>query len=197
MKLIIAVLFSSFFTSALFALEIGESLPKLDPKISKMRGVDEKEYDLSSLMGKKGLLVIFSCNHCPYVKAWEDRTRDVGNKYLGDLAVIQINSNDFEKYPEDSFEKMKERAQEKTFKFPYVVDASSQVAKAFGATKTPEFYLFNTDRKLVYHGALDDDHRAGKQKRMFLESAIQNLLAGKPIDPAKTNSVGCGIKFRS
>lgn len=184
-------------TSVEASLKLGESMPKLDPAIAKMKGVDGKTHDLTALGGKEGTLVIFSCNHCPYVKAWEDRIAELGNAYVGKLAVIQINSNDPKAAEEDSFENMVKRSKEKGFKFPYVVDETSKVARAFGATKTPEFYLFNKEGKLAYKGAIDDDHRAGKQKQTFLKNAIDNMLAGKDIKPAETKAVGCGIKFRS
>jgi hypothetical protein len=196
MKTMGFILLVSLWCSGALALNIGDRMPKLDPKVTAMKGVDGRIHDLNSSKGPHGTLVIFSCNHCPYVKAWEDRIRDLGNSVMDRLAVIQINSNDAQKYPEDSFEKMKERAQQKSFKFPYVVDATSAVARAFGATKTPEFFLFNKEGVLVYKGAFDDDHRAGKEKRPFLKNAIDQLVKGEKVDPSQTKAVGCGIKFR-
>jgi len=179
------------------ALDIGDAFPKMDASISQVKAVDGKTINLNTHRGSEGTLVIFSCNHCPFVKMWEDRSRDLGNKYANKLAVIQINSNDAEAYPEDNFENMKIRAKEKSFSFPYAMDSTSKVATAFGATKTPEFFLFGKDGKLAYKGALDDNQKADKVKINFLANAIEALMAGKKIDPSKTNSVGCGIKFRS
>lgn len=162
----------------------------------KMKNVDGKEITIAEVAGKNGTLVIFSCNHCPFVKAWEKRIAEIGNTYREKgVGVIQINSND-PAVAGDTFESMQERAKERGFQFPYVVDASSDVARAFGATRTPEFFLYDKDGKLVYHGALDDNKDASKASQSYLKDALDAMLAGKPIQTAETKAVGCTIKFR-
>ncbi|MBP1619931.1 MAG: Alkyl hydroperoxide reductase, partial [Acidobacteria bacterium] len=130
------------------ALSLGDAAPMATVK---MKSVDGRELSIAEAAGAKGTLVMFSCNHCPYVKAWEDRIASLGNGAPAQgVGVIVINANDPEAYPDDDYAAMQKRAQEKGFKFPYVVDATSDVARAFGATRTPEVYLFDAAGKLVY-----------------------------------------------
>jgi thioredoxin-related protein len=189
------LIFSSM--QSLSALELGSQMPNL---AQKMKSVDGKFYTLNALKSSKGKLVIFSCNACPYVKAWESRTVALANKYMAKgFAVIQINSNDPRRVSEDSYSKMKMRAKERGMKFPYVVDSTSDVARAFDATRTPEFFLFDQNNKLIYTGALDSnsgDASKVSSKDMYLKNALEAHLAGKPISKNKTKSIGCGIKFR-
>jgi peroxiredoxin len=174
---------------------IADGIPARDVK---MKNVDGKEISIADVAGKNGTLVIFSCNHCPFVKAWEKRIAELGNTYRQKgIGVIQINPNDPAVQPPDGYKEMQERARERGFQFPYVVDADSGVAKAFGATRTPEFFLYDKEGKLVYHGALDDNHKdAGKVEHQYLKDALEALLAGKPVEVAETKAVGCTIKFR-
>lgn len=175
-------------------LKIGDTMPT---PTQKMKSVDGKQYDLPSMMkSNKPTLVIFTCNHCPYVKKWDKRMADVGNEFHGKINVIAINSNDPEYNPLDNFEGMKKRAKKLSLKYPYVVDATSNVAREFGAEKTPEIFLFDKAGKLVYKGAPDDNYDAKKAKTPWLKNAITNLLANKKIDPAVTKAIGCSIKFR-
>jgi hypothetical protein len=178
------------------ALEIGAKLPAAP---EKLRNVDGKEALLSSFSGPKGTLVIFSCNHCPFAKAWEGRIVALGNKLKGSgLGVVMVNSNDPSRVPEDGYEAMRSRAREKGYPFPYVVDATSNLARSFGATRTPEAFLFDGAGKLVYQGAVDDNSESPeKVKDRFLENAADALLAGKPVPLATTQTIGCTIKFRS
>ena len=164
----------------------------------KLAGTDGKSHSIADVRGKKGTLVIFTCNHCPYVKAWDERTAKLGNAALEKgIGVIAINSNDDAKYPEDGFDKMVERAKALGIAYPYVVDATSALARNFGATKTPEFFLFDADGALVYHGALDDEAEdESKVSKRWLADAIDALAAGKAIAVAETKAFGCGIKFR-
>jgi len=178
-------------------LKPGEMLPA-SVKDVKMLSVTGDRLSIADVRGPKGTLVIFSCNSCPWVKAWETRIAEVGNwaRKQG-IGVIMINSNDPAKSPEDSYEVMQQRAKERGFEFPYVVDATSDVARAFGATHTPEFFLFDAAGKLVYTGALDDNARNPEAvKERYVKNAIEALLEGRPVPVAQTRSIGCTIKFR-
>jgi peroxiredoxin len=177
------------------ALAIGDGIPN---KTDKLKNVDGKEITLADEAGAKGTLVVFTCNHCPYVKAWEDRIAALGNEYdKKGIGVIAINSNNPAKNPEDGFEGMQARAKDKKLDFPYAVDETSGVAKAFGATKTPEVFLFDANGKLAYHGAVDDNSEsADGVKAHYLKDAMDAVLAGKAASPAETKALGCGIKFR-
>jgi len=196
MKQAIAVAVLVAVAAQAWALELGAVAPKSDVKL---KNVDGKELSLADVKGAKGTLVIFSCNHCPFVVAWEERIAKLGNEFLKKgVGVIQINSNDPAKAAGDSFEGMQKRAKERGFEFPYVVDADSGIARAFGATRTPEIYLFDAAGKLVYHGTIDDNHKdAAAAKEHYLKDALDALVAGKEISTKTTKAVGCTIKFRS
>jgi len=177
------------------ALKLGEKAP--DASV-KMKSVDGKEVSIADVAGPKGTLVFFTCNHCPFVKAWETRIAEIGNMYSKKgVGVIAINSNDPADFAEDSYAEMQARAKQRGFEFPYVVDATSDVGRAFGATRTPEFFLFDATGKLVYHGALDDNKDAKSVEKHYLQEALNALLDGKPIPVAETKAVGCSIKFRA
>lgn len=147
---------------------------------------------------QKGLVIIFTCNHCPYSVAYEDRINELNDKFTDvGYPIIAINPNDPKIQPGDSFENMKIRAIEKAFTFPYLFDAKQEIFKKFGATKTPHvFVLDNRDNEfeLVYVGAIDDHEDPDKVKKKFLESAIEALLAGKQPNPSYTKAFGCSIK---
>ena len=194
-SLLMAWMVTILVATSAWALNIGDKAPKTDVK---MKNVDGQEVSIASVAGPKGTLVIFSCNHCPFVKAWESRIVEIGNTYRGKgVGVIAINSNDPSALPEDSYEQMQKRAKERGFEFPYVVDATSEVARAFGASHTPEAYLFDKDGKLVYHGAIDDNSRdASKVESPYLKNALNALLAGNQVATKETKAIGCGIKFR-
>lgn len=174
-------------------IKLGDKAPMTDVK---MKNVDGKQVSIADVTGKNGTLVIFSCNHCPFVKAWEQRITELGNTYRGKgVGVIQINSNDPAVQAPDGYEEMQARSKERGFQFPYVVDEKSAVALAFGASRTPEFFLFDKDGKLVYHGALDDNKDAAKASQHYLKDALEAVLAGKPVAIAETKAIGCTIKF--
>ena len=177
------------------ALSLGDAAPMATVK---MKSVDGRELSIADVAGAKGMLVMFSCNHCPYVKAWEDRIAAIGNGAPAQgVGVIVINANDPEAYPDDDYAAMQKRAQEKGFKFPYVVDATSDVARAFGATRTPEVYLFDAAGRLVYKGAIDDNAQdAAKVQHRYLADAIDALTAGRELGDRETKAIGCSIKFR-
>ncbi|MCX7797681.1 MAG: thioredoxin family protein [Melioribacter sp.] len=173
-------------------LKIGSKAPDFN-----LPGVDGKTYSLNSFNDKEALIVIFSCNHCPYVRAYEDRIIQIQNDYKDRLQIVAINSNDTTDYPEDSFEEMIKRAKEKNFPFPYLRDETQQVAKAYGATHTPEIFLFDKERKLVFHGKIDDNWQdPSKVKTPYLRNAIEELLAGKQISVPETFTIGCTIKWK-
>jgi peroxiredoxin len=164
----------------------------------KMKSVDGRELSIAEAAGKKGTLVVFMCNHCPWVKAWQTRIAAIGNQAVTQgIGVIAVNSNDPAAYPEDGFDQMKARATQLGLHFPYAVDATSDIARAFGATRTPEAFLFDAKGKLIYHGTVDDnaqDETAVKQT--WLKDAVQAAAAGTAVPAAETKAFGCGIKFR-
>lgn len=177
------------------ALALGSAAPLADVA---MKNVDGRETTIAKSAGKKGTLVLFICNHCPWVKLWQPRIAEVGNAALKQgVGVIAVNGNDPKPYPEDEFDVMVKRAKEVGYRFPYVVDATSDVARAFGATKTPEAFLFDASGRLVYHGAIDDNAKDAKAvKSRWLADAVAAVAAGKPVPVAETKALGCTIKFR-
>ncbi len=176
-------------------LAIGSPAPLRDVK---MKSVDGREVTIASVAGKNGTLVVFTCNHCPWAKMWQTRVAAIGNAALEKgIGVVAINSNDPAEYPEDDYASMQARAKDLGFKFPYVVDATSDVARAFGASRTPEAYVFDAKGKLVYHGTVDDNPRdASAVKDAYLRDAVNAVASGKAVPIAETKSMGCGIKFR-
>lgn len=173
-------------------LKIGSKAPDFN-----LLGVDGKKYSLDSFSHKEALIVIFSCNHCPYVRAYEDRIIQIQNDYKDKVQVVAINSNDTTNYPEDSFEEMVKRAEQKKFNFPYLRDETQEVAKAYGATHTPEIFLFDKERRLAFHGKIDDNWQdPSSVKSPYLRNAIEELLAGKPISVPETFTIGCTIKWK-
>ncbi|HRE09909.1 MAG TPA: thioredoxin family protein [Ignavibacteria bacterium] len=165
------------------------SLPATDGNVYSLRDFDEKDV----------LCVIFSCNHCPYVKAVEARINSIAGKYSdSSFVLICINSNDDSVYPEDSFDEMKKRSTEKGFVFPYLRDESQTTAKAYDAICTPDIFLYDKERVLKYRGRIDDNWKDGSAvKSKDLERAIELLLAGKEIDFEMVPSMGCSIKWRT
>jgi peroxiredoxin len=173
------------------------SLSDVKAAAVKMKNVDGRELAIADVRGPAGTLVIFTCNHCPFVKAWEERTVALGNAYTAQgIGVIAVNAND-PAVAGDTAEAMQERAKERKLAYPYVMDATSAVARAFGATRTPEFFLFDKDGLLAYHGALDDNAQKPEDvKENWLKSALESVVAGKPVAVAETKAIGCSIKFR-
>jgi hypothetical protein len=176
-------------------LSIGDEVPMASVK---MKSVDGREFSIAEAAGKKGTLVVFSCNACPWAKAWEKRIVEIGNTYPKQgVGVIVINSNDPDRVAEDGYAVMQQRAKQRGMKYPYVVDATSGVARAFGATRTPEAFLFDVSGKLVYHGTIDDNAKQpGQVKERYLQDAIRAVLGGKEVAVPETKALGCGIKFR-
>lgn len=174
-------------------LKIGSPAPDFN-----LLGIDGKKYSLASFKDKRALIVIFSCNHCPYVQANEDRIKQIQKDYTDNgVEVIAINSNDDMGYPEDSFENMKKRAAEKKFNFLYLRDDDQSVAHAYDATHTPEIFLFDNERKLAFHGKIDDNwQEPDKVQNPYLRNALDELLAGKEISVPETFTIGCTIKWK-
>jgi peroxiredoxin len=165
---------------------------------TKMKSVDGKMVSIADATGKAGTLVIFTCNHCPFAKAWEQRIVEIGNSYAKKgVGVILINANDPAKYEEDGFAEMQTRAKSRGLQVPYVVDETSAVARQFGASVTPEAFLFDKTGKLAYHGAIDDNHKEpDKVQKRYLKDALDAVVGGKPPATPESKSIGCGIKFR-
>lgn len=169
------------------------------PDFKDLPGVDGKKHSLSDYASKKVLVIIFSCNHCPYVQAYEDRLIALQEEFKDkSVQFIAINSNDDKNYPDDSFENMKKRAQEKKYNFPYLRDASQRVAHAYAASHTPHIYVFNEKRELAYTGKIDDNWQSPSQvKRSYLCEALSALVQGKaPAEPT-TFAIGCTIKWKN
>ena len=143
------------------------------------------------------LIIVFTCNHCPYAKAVEDRLIKLGKEYKNDVDFVIISSIDSENYPEDSPKKMAERHTEKGYPFPYLFDETQEVAKAYSAVCTPDIFLYNEDRKLKYRGRLDDNWQNPEQvEREELKMAIEAVLNGKTIEFEQKPSMGCNIKWK-
>lgn len=161
-------------------------------------GVDGKTYSMASFKDKRILVVFFSCNHCPYVQAWESRFVAVQRDYAAKgVQLVAINSNDIDNYPEDDFAHMQARAKEQGFNFPYLYDATQEVAEAYGPVATPDFYVLDKDRVVRYRGRLDDSHKDPKAvTRQYLRAALDDLLAGRPARTPLTAPYGCSIKWK-
>lgn len=154
---------------------------------------------LSDFDSQKGLLIIFLCNHCPYVKHIRHALAEFAQRNISsDFAIVGINSNDATSFPADSPEKMIEEAREAGYRFPYLYDESQEVAKSFRAACTPDFFLYNANRELIYHGQFDDS-RPGNDVPVTgsdLQAAVDALLEDRDVSRRQTPSVGCNIKWK-
>lgn len=165
------------------------------PEFAKLPAADGKYYSSTDFEDKDVLVLVVTCNHCPVAVDYEDRVIEVAKKFSSKkdskVGVIAVNfSND----PSDRLDKMTERAKEKGFNFPYLYDESQELGRALGASKTPEVFVFNKDRKIVYMGALDDDSK--NPKTHYLVAAIESVLDGKTPEKAETRAIGCGIRYQ-
>lgn len=174
-------------------LSLGTIAPAFD-----LPGVDEQHHALSDYASTSVVVVVFSCNHCPYVQAWEDRLMAIQADYAErGVQLVAINANDAARYPGDSFPAMQQRAREKQFNFPYLYDESQAVAHAYGAQRTPEVFVFDSERTLRYHGTIDDNYEDPAAVTMpYLRNALDAVLAGTTPEPAQTAPVGCTIKWK-
>jgi len=173
-------------------LELG----KPAPDFTNLKAADGKSYSLSSFQNDPVLVVVFSCNHCPYVQAYENRLVAIQRDYLSKgVKLIAINSNDDKAYPEDSYPEMVKRAANKHFNFVSARDQDQKVVDAYGAVCTPHVFAFNKERKLSYRGRIDDSKDENKVTSTDLRNAIDDLLAGKMVRVANTKPFGCSIKL--
>lgn len=174
-------------------LPIGSSLPKADNTVKDISG---KEISLKSAIRENGLLVIFSCNTCPVVKGYQARINEVCKYTLNKkIGVILLNPNEGYREKGDSYEDMQAYAKKEGFGWFYAEDKNNVLADAFGATRTPEVFLFDKNNKLIYHGAIDDNpNDASGVKRKHLEEAINEVVSGKAVSVNESRSVGCSIK---
>ena len=175
-----------------FTLTLGSNAPDFN-----LPGTDGKTYSLANFSDAKLLVVVFSCNHCPYVIGSEDRIIKFQADYAPKgVAFVAINSNETVGHPLDSFDHMKQRSKERAFKFPYLRDDSQKVALAYGALRTPDYYVFDAERKLRYTGRMDDNPRnPGKETTHELRDAVDAILAGKTPQVPLTNPIGCNVKW--
>jgi len=175
-----------------FTIDVGTRAPGF-----KLPGVDGKEHSLAEYSDSRAVVLAFTCNHCPAAIGAQDRIialqRGYGSK---GVQVVAINSNEDEGHPTDSFEHMVERAREKGFTFPYLRDKSQDVAKAYGAQRTPHFFVLDADRKVAYSGRMDDNpYEEGKQKTSELRDVLDQLLAGQNVSVQPTDAIGCNVKW--
>lgn len=193
---LVAIFSFTLFSMAQDGYKVGDNI-----KDFSLQNIDGKNVSLADYKDSKGFIITFTCNHCPYAMAYEDRILALNKKYAkAGYPVIAINPNDAIQYPEDNFEAMQVRAKEKKFNFPYLYDESQKIAKQFGATKTPHVFIVQKagDKLVVkYIGAIDDNwEKAADVKEKYAESAIDALLAGKPVATTSTKAIGCSIKWK-
>lgn len=161
-------------------------------------GVDGRDHSLDEYASSPVLVLVQSCNHCPYVLAWEGRINALARDYADrGVSIVAISSNDAVAYPADSFEAMVEHAREAGYVIDYLYDESQDVARALGAERTPEAFVYDADRRLVYHGAVDDNRDEPAVTAHYLRDAIEAALAGEAPEVAETPPVGCTVKWRS
>jgi peroxiredoxin len=173
---------------AMAALRLGDPAPEFS-----LPGTDGAAYSLSDYRGQP-LAVVFSCCHCPYVVAWEDRLNDVARDYAGRAALVAVNPN--AGYLGDGPDDMRQRAEEKGFVFPFLYDETQETATTYGAARTPEVFVFDADHRLVYHGAPDSDHTDPDGADPYLRPALDAALAGSTPAVQETPPVGCTVKWR-
>ncbi len=168
------------------------------PTFTALPGVDGKSHSLADYKDKEVVVVCITCNHCPVAVAYEDRIIDFAKKYTSapdsKVAIIAINVNNGEA---DKMPKMIERSKEKGFNFPYLYDESQKIGRAFGATVTPEFFVLNKERKIVYTGSLDDSQQVSKVKTNYLEPAVDAALKGQSPTVSETRAFGCGVQYQN
>ncbi len=174
------------------SLKTGDIAPNFE-----LMGTDDQKHSLDDYKDYKGLLVVFMCNHCPYVKAKIEAIKEIHEKFNHNIALIGINSNDSIKYPDDSFESMKQVVEEKDLKFDYLMDEDQETAKKYGAVCTPDPFLFDQNRKLIFHGRIDDamnPDAIAVEKTMIVN--IEKFLNGDTIEKDFEPSIGCSIKWK-
>lgn len=174
-----------------YTLELGQTAPDFS-----LTATDSSIYSLKSFTTFPYLVIFFSCNHCPYVIGSDEETRKIAEKFTSKIKFVAINSNSPHTYIEDDFPHMVKRMEEKHFPWVYLWDPTQNVARIYGALRTPHFYVFDQERKLVYCGAgVDQPKDSTKIKERYLEKALDELVAGKKISQPLTNPLGCNIKW--
>ena len=175
-------------------IKIGDKAPNFTLADTNEKSITLKDYSTKSI-----LVVIFSCNHCPYAQAWENRIIAIQDSYKSQgVQILVISSNDAIQYPADNFDEMKKRAQEKNFNFPYLYDESQKVAHSYGAEKTPEVFVFDQSRTLKYHGAIDDNYDdEGSVQIHYLKNALNELVQNSSPTVPTSEPVGCTIKWKN
>jgi peroxiredoxin len=160
-------------------------------------GVDGRQHSLDDYAESDVLVLVQSCNHCPYVLAWEGRLKAIQREYAErGVRIVAFNSNDASRYPDDSFEEMRKRSEREGFNFDYLHDVDQSLARALGSERTPEVFLFDRDRRLVYHGAIDDNRDEEHVTAHYLRDALDALLRGSEPEIGETTPVGCTVKWR-
>lgn len=161
-------------------------------------GTDGKTYSIGSFKAAKAVVIIFTCNHCPYALAIWPRLIDFQKRFAGrGVQLVGINPNDAQNYPDDHPDQMKKRAAEWGINFPYLFDETQEIARAYDAQCTPDIYVYDADRKLRYHGRFDDNWQEPKQvKRRELEEAVEGILDGRETSSKQNPSMGCSIKWK-
>lgn len=167
----------------------------------KLKNVDGKIVSMADYKDAKGIIVVFTCNHCPFAVKYESRIMDLDKKFKSQgYPVIAISPNDPTIVPDDSYENMQALAKKKGYTFPYLIDETQDIAKTYGAMKTPHVYILQKENGAMvvkYIGAIDDNvDDASAVKEKYVENAIANLQAGKPVTPETTKAIGCGIKWK-
>jgi peroxiredoxin len=174
------------------SLALNESAPSF-----ALPGVDGNDHALDDYADSDVLVLIQSCNHCPYVQGWEGRMKAIQRDYADrGVRLVAVSSNDVESHPADSFDEMVARAEEQEFNFDYLYDEDQSLARALGAERTPEVFVFDRDRRLVYHGAIDDHREEEGVTQNYLRDALDAVLAGEAPATADTPAVGCTVKWR-
>lgn len=173
-------------------LEIGAKAARWE----NLPGADGKSYSLDDFKSADVLVIVFTCNSCPYAVDYEDRLIELAKRAATKDAKFKVVAVNVNLIKEDRLPAMKARAAEKHFNFPYLFDETQETAKAYGATFTPEFFVLNRERKLIYMGAMDDNTDAAKVKRRYVQEAIDASLAGKPVDVEETVAIGCRVRFQ-
>jgi peroxiredoxin len=172
--------------------------PRLQAPPFSLPGTDGATHALEDYADARLLVLVQSCNHCPYVQAWEGRMAAIARDYRDrGVALVAVNSNDVERYPDDSLEEMTRRAAAHRFPFDYLLDETQELARALDAKRTPEVFLFDEERRLVYHGAIDDSRDEDTVTRHYLRDALDALLDGREPPLAETPPVGCTVKYRA
>lgn len=176
------------------ASNIGSTMPEFS-----LPGTDGKEYTQNYFDNAKACLVVFTCNHCPYVKGSEEKLIETVKKYQNDgLKVLTISANDAVQYPEDSFENMQKKAAEMNLPYPYLYDETQSIAKKFDAACTPECFLYNSEKQLAFHGAINNSPRNPENaSENFIEQAIQQVIETGKATPAFINPIGCSVKWKN